>query len=166
MERLYKYALWLLAKGNDLLDTVAKLSIKFASFPASVIYNAALAAFSSRAFGQHFAQNDRIPLGNLLNQVSHVPLIQGKDYGYVDLVNMFPQIVAPPYQFSGAAYVESETFNGYKTYHTYVDDNGFFHKIYNTTIGLMDYKYKIVNGKTVFITKFILGRPILVDFGQ
>lgn len=164
MERIYKYALWLVGQGYDLLGTVAELAVKFASIPGEIVYNMALAAHASRAMGQHFGNNPDVSLGNLIANTSQIPLILGKDYDYPDLVNVFPQVVAPPYQFSGAISIESKTFNSYKTYHSYIGDEGYHTKIYETAKGLLAVKYKVVDGRYVFISKFILGRPILVDF--
>lgn len=167
MLSLYRWFLNQVRLGVSLIDSLAKAAIRWFEVPAMQLWNAGVAAYSSRAVASFMDANPYASFASILNGATGYIPRYGTSYTQEELVNAFPTFVRNPYSATAIILTGSETTGNYQTASIPLQSSWSWDEIANRIDEQMkrrgNYDY---DPNRKFVVTFIAGIPQLVEVGM
>lgn len=166
MLQLYRWFLNQVRLGVNLIDSLAKAAIRWAEYPATQIWNAGVAAFSSRAVASYMDANPYASFASILNGATGYIPKYGTSYSQEELINAFPTFVRNPYTATAIVLTGSETTGNYQTASVPLQTSWSWDEIAKRIDEQMQRRLSPNDdSQRKFIVTFIAGIPQLVEVG-
>ena len=163
MGELYSWFLNAARLGLKMLDALARAAIRFVSYPASILYNIGLSAYSSFATGRYMQDNPLATINDIINRYNGDTPSLGKSYNYYEMVNFFPTLIDGPYSARGVIVGGDESDATFHTIDTPISINQNLSYITDIADKLAkDMSYFEQRGYNEFRLQFILGTPRII----
>jgi hypothetical protein len=165
MDELYRWFLHYARLGWSLLDSVARAATRWAQYPAHLVYNAGMAAYSSFYTAQYLSSDMGITLDTILQNGSSLNMEIGRNYSPRELVDYFPSLVGEPYSGRVLTVTGEETTGSYgivdQPFSTGDTLTSFYDKLYKT-LGRMQQCDKFTDAELRL--EFVYGKPRIVPY--
>ena len=163
MAELYSWFLNAARLGWKLLDAVVIASTRWIAYPAQLVYNAAVAAYSSFATGNYMQLNPAKTLQEIMMRYGGQLPVFGKDYAELELVDMFGGLIEGPFSARGISIGGGNLTGQYHTIDVpaklssnFEDIQGLIDKVIATLVSLEQ------RGHDKFRLQFVVGNPIVL----
>lgn len=163
MGELYSWFLNSARLGHKLLDAIAFSVKRWASYPAQILYNAAVAAYSSFHTGTFMQHNPMLTLNNIIGRYSGQTLKLNAPFSPEGLVDMFGGVLAPPYEARGITIGSNNIIGAYNTFSTPMTVSSNFDQIQQNIDKIASkLEYMEEKGFSKFRLQFVLGEPLII----
>lgn len=163
MAELYRWFLHWARRGLSLIDAIAKAAVRWATYPATLIYNAALSAYSSFYTAIHMNENPQKTLGDIIQHGSNIMPVFGSIYNPNQLVDMFPLLVGTSYSARTLAYSGSGDNMDYASVDTPLSSDKSWEDIANEVSRRYESLCKSIDCNDYkLVLQFVLGEPKLI----